>query len=321
MVAVLVILDGASEPLGSTPTTLERAATPVLDTLASEGTLARVRTVPAGLPPGSETAIPAMLGWAPSGIVDRAVLEAAARDIEIGERIQAWRVDVLDADGKRGSSSSVGCAVSMLRSELPGHRVHEIGGHRILVTGSAPLPDNVRTRFRVWRRGVVPPRILSTRTVVIAARGAACGIARLMGATVVVPDGADGSPGTDLRAKARAARDAIAMGARSVVVHVAAPDEAAHMRDADAKIRAIERIDRELLAELIDATRRTSGRLRVSPDHGCDPRSGQHCADPVPQVTWTAGGRSAHQRGAHARRLTERTVANLPVRPVEWWAS
>ena len=57
-----VILDGASEPLGEEPTSLERARTPVLDGLAAEGSVIRLRTVARGLPAGSESAIPALLG-------------------------------------------------------------------------------------------------------------------------------------------------------------------------------------------------------------------------------------------------------------------
>jgi 2,3-bisphosphoglycerate-independent phosphoglycerate mutase len=76
--------------------------------------------------------------------------------------------------------------------------------------------------------------------------------------------------------------------ARRVVVHVGAPDEAAHARDADAKVAAIERADRELLAPLADAVRAAGGTLRVCPDHGCDPRTGRHDADPVPCLTWPA---------------------------------
>lgn len=71
MVAVLVILDGASEPWRGAPTSLERARTPVLDRLAREGELTRLRTIAAGLAAGSEAAIPALLvpcvAWSPSG--------------------------------------------------------------------------------------------------------------------------------------------------------------------------------------------------------------------------------------------------------------
>lgn len=66
MVAVLVILDGAGEPWRGAPTRLERARTPVLDRLAREGELTRLRTIAAGLATGFETAIPALLGWTPT---------------------------------------------------------------------------------------------------------------------------------------------------------------------------------------------------------------------------------------------------------------
>ncbi len=96
MVDVLLILDGASEPLGAgAPTSLERARTPALDALAREGELSRLRTIAPGLPAGSEAAIPALLGWMPPAPVDRGALEAAARGIALGPGERAWRVDVL----------------------------------------------------------------------------------------------------------------------------------------------------------------------------------------------------------------------------------
>ena len=85
--------------------------------------------------------------------------------------------------------------------------------------------------MRVWPDGACLPRALDDTTVVVAARGAAAGCARLLGAALVVPPGATGDVDSDLHAKARAAVDAIERGARRVVVHVGAPDEAAHRRD------------------------------------------------------------------------------------------
>jgi 2,3-bisphosphoglycerate-independent phosphoglycerate mutase len=161
--------------------------------------------------------------------------------------------------------------------------------------------------LRWWAEGVVPPRVLDSSTTVVAARGAAAGVGRLMGASVVVPVGATGRPDTDLHAKAAAAVEAIERGAARVVVHVGAPDEAAHERDPAAKVAAIERIDQELLSPLVAATRRAKGTLRVMPDHGCDPRTGDHDADPVPCLDWPA---AAASRGG---RLTERAVAHLPL--------
>jgi 2,3-bisphosphoglycerate-independent phosphoglycerate mutase len=302
VVAVLLILDGASEPLaGGEPTSLERAATPMLDGLAAAGRVTPLDTVPAGLPAGSETAIPGLLGWTPDAPVDRGAVEAAAHDVALSAGEHAWRVDVPRA-------SDATRAAAELQPRLPHHRVRHLDGHRLLVTGPPPLPAAASTPgLRVWARGVVPPRVLDESTTVVAARGAAAGVARLMGARVVVPGGATGRPVTDLRAKARAAVAAVESGAARVVVHVAGPDEAAHERDADGKVAAIERVDAGLVPALVRAVERAGGTLRVCPDHGCDPRTGEHDATPVPCLDWRPGSvRRDHHSGT---RLTERAVA------------
>lgn len=306
MVDVLVILDGASEPLGPAPTSLERARTPVLDRLASEGTLTRRRTVAPGLPPGSESAIPALLGWIPPAPVDRASLEAAARGIAIPSGQRAWRVDVLEA-GRRAGAEATHAAAAALAAATPVHSIHALAGHRLLLVGPLPLPVAARSPgLLVWPEGVVPPRILGPETVVVAAPGAAAGAARLLGADAVVPAGATGGTDTDIGAKAGAALAAIDRGAARVIVHVGAPDEAGHERDGAAKVAAIERVDRELLAPLLEAVRLAGGMLTVCPDHGCDPTTGEHDADPVPCATWPGAD-------ASPRRLTEREAASLPV--------
>jgi 2,3-bisphosphoglycerate-independent phosphoglycerate mutase len=312
VVAVLVILDGASEPLRGrgAPTSLERARTPALDALAASGTVAPLATVPAGLPAGSESAIPALLGWTPPAPVDRAAIEAAAHGIALAPGERARRVDVLDGAGARADAAATVRAAAELRASAPADRVHRLAGHRLLVTGAAPL-QAATGRLRMWPEGILPPRALDARTVVIGARGSAVGIARLMGAATVVPAGATGDVDTDLVAKARAALDAVAAGATRVVVHVGGPDEAAHRRDRAAKVAALERADRELIAPLADAVLHAGGTLRVCPDHGCDPRTGEHDATPVPCLDWPSAG--AARRPA-APRLTERAVAGLPVR-------
>jgi 2,3-bisphosphoglycerate-independent phosphoglycerate mutase len=306
VVAVLVILDGASEPLGPESTSLERARTPVLDDLASRGTLRRLRTIPSGLPAGSETAIPALLGWIPDAPADRASLEAAARGIVPGAGERAWRVDVA---GARADESLARRAADELRARAPRHQVRHLRGHRLLVWGRPPLPAAARRAgLRAWPSGTVPPRVLDGSTTMVAAPGAASGTARLMGARVVAPRGATGGPDTDLGAKASAALAALAAGARWVVVHVGAPDEAAHRCDAAAKVEVLERIDAELIAPLVGAVEESAGTLRVCPDHGCDPRSGEHDASPVPCLDWTHVDASE----AAGARLTERAVSVLP---------
>lgn len=309
MVAVLLILDGASEPLDGHPTSLELARTPELDRLAAHGTLARVRTIPDGLPAGSDTAIPGLLGWIPPCNVDRGVLEAAAHEIQVARRDHAWRIDVVDAAGGRADEQTVDAEEAELRDTLDHHTVWRIGGHRLLLTGPPPLPLAPRAGLRLWPRGVVPPHVLDKETIVVCARGVTAGAGRLMGATVVIPSGATGWIDTDLEAKGAAASEAITTGARQVVVHVAAPDEAAHRFDSFAKIQVLERIDRTLVPPLREAVEYAGGTLTVCADHGCDPRTGLHCGDPVPQLTWHP---RREPRGVR-RRFSERAVAGLPI--------
>ncbi len=343
-VDVLVILDGASEPLGGArATSLERASTPALDALAREGTLSRLRMVPAGLAPGSEVAIPTLLGWIPDGTVDRGAIEAAARGIAVAPGERAWRVDAVTPDGDRAGDAATRRAARALQADACAHAVHRLAGHRLLLVGPPPLPAATRAvGLRVWPEGVVISPTLERSTVMVAAIGAAAGIGRLMGARVLTPAGATGGPASDLAAKAACAVQAITGGATRVIVHVGGPDEAAHLLDFEAKVAVIERADRDLIAPLAAAIRRASGTLRVCPDHGCDPATGQHDAHPVPCVRWP--GRDLGARGAHgddpavtgmrpaadpagdtqgngdaagaapvSRRLTERAVADLAV--------
>ena len=283
MVEVLLILDGASEPSGDAPTTLAEASMPHLAVLSRSGEVTRLATVPPGLAPGSESAIPVLLGYTPRAPVDRAAIEAAAHDIAIPAGARAWRVDVRDGDGGRADAAATARAAAELRAA--GHVVHHLRGHRLLVVGAAPPPSNERRE--VWPRGATLPRVLDARTLVIGARGAAVGVAALLGADVAIPDEATGDVDTDLRAKLVAAHQAIAEQRHRVVVHVGGADEAAHRRDRAAKVAFLERVDGELIGPLAAVVADAHGTLRICPDHGCDPATGRHDADPVLHVSWT----------------------------------
>ncbi|MHB1571783.1 MAG: 2,3-bisphosphoglycerate-independent phosphoglycerate mutase, partial [Solirubrobacteraceae bacterium] len=87
----MVILDGATDPA---PSTLEEARTPGLDRLAAEGETTWLDLLDPGVPVGSETAIASLLGWRPEGPVDRALVEAAARGLELAPGERVWRVDL-----------------------------------------------------------------------------------------------------------------------------------------------------------------------------------------------------------------------------------
>jgi 2,3-bisphosphoglycerate-independent phosphoglycerate mutase len=280
VVDALVIPDGATEQA------LRAARMPVLGALAREGSVLRVATTPAGCPAGSETGIPALLGAPPAGRVSRGLVDAAAHGIEVPPGVTAWRADLLYANGRRASVRQARDVCAHLRP-----RAHAIGGHRLLLF-SATRPEDRRLlglRLRVWPDGEQLRGPLPAETTLVCARGAAAGCGRLLGARVVIPDGATGDVDTDLCAKAHAAIAAIAGGATRVVVHVGGPDEAAHRRDLAAVVCALERMDAELLAPLRSVVGVHGGRLAVCPDHGTDPATGAHDATPVPAVVWGEG--------------------------------
>ncbi len=311
MVDVLVIPDGAAQPLAAgAQTALETAWTPVLDELAAEGTVVRVATTPPGLPAGSETGIPSLLGVIQGRAVGRGWIDAAAYGVDVRAGLTPWRADVMYRDGRRASRHQT---LNVAKHLGPG--AHAVAGHRLLLLANSRPKDQTLhgLEVRVWADGPAPEGQVPVATTVICARGAAAGCATLLGAQVVHPPGATGDVDTNLRAKATAAIRAMRTGAPRVVVHVGGPDEAAHRRDADAVAELLERLDEELLSPLRDAVEELGGRLAVCPDHGTDPASGHHDGAPVPAVIWGAGVR---RQGP--RRLTERAAADAPViDPVE----
>lgn len=287
---VLVILDGAAEDPGRGPTSLELARTPVLDALAAEGEVRRVRTIPEGLPAGSEVGIPVLLGVRPAVAPGRGLLEAAALGIEPPEGSWAWRVDV-----PRGF---------VPREVPPGLR--HLRGHRYLWVGEAP--PRLGPPWRIWPRGGELPGRLGPSTVIVAAPGVAAGCGRLLGARVVIPPGATGDVDTDHAAKVRAAVGALA-DARQVVVHLGAPDEASHRLDRAGKVAAFEAIDALVLGPLREEVGARGGVLEVACDHGTDPATGEHLADPVPSLRWGAGVEPAGPSRFVERALAEEVGA------------
>lgn len=70
-----------------------------------------------------------------------------------------------------------------------------------------------------------------------------------------------------------------------VIVHVEAPDEAGHAACADDKIEAIERIDRDMVAPLMDMLAKDT-RVMVLPDHPTPVAMQTHSPEPVPFLLW-----------------------------------
>jgi 2,3-bisphosphoglycerate-independent phosphoglycerate mutase len=81
-----------------------------------------------------------------------------------------------------------------------------------------------------------------------------------------------------------------------VCVHVEAPDEASHEGRADAKVKALEEIDRHIVGPLLEALPgHGDWRVLVSPDHRTPLRTRAHAHGPVPFAMAGTGIASAEQ--------------------------
>lgn len=112
------------------------------------------------------------------------------------------------------------------------------------------------------------------------------GIAVCAGMEVINVHGATGNINTNFEGKAKAAIDAFESGFDFVYLHIEAPDECGHQRDADGKKMSIEYIDKRTLAPVIDWLE-TSGepfRIMILPDHATPVSSGCHTRDAVPYL-------------------------------------
>lgn len=150
------------------------------------------------------------------------------------------------------------------------------------------LGENPANSIWLWGQGG-RPRIKRFSTV-YGVSGAAVGavdifrgLATLMGWRFIPVEGATGYIDTNYAGKGAAAVDALDEF-DFVVVHIEAPDEAGHSGDADAKVRAIEEIDKHVVGPVLDKLRQTGDewRIWVAPDHPTPVATGIHTADPPP---------------------------------------
>lgn len=108
------------------------------------------------------------------------------------------------------------------------------------------------------------------------------GLGRLAGLDVVKVPGATGFLDTDYAAKGRYGLAAL-RDRDFLLVHIEAPDEAAHMGRADFKVEAIERIDELVIGTLLEGLPKLGDyRLLLMPDHATPCKLKTHSNEPVP---------------------------------------
>jgi 2,3-bisphosphoglycerate-independent phosphoglycerate mutase len=108
------------------------------------------------------------------------------------------------------------------------------------------------------------------------------GLAKLIGFDLIDVPGATGFVDTNYQGKGAAAVKAIKKY-DLVFVHIEAPDEAAHSKNAMMKKKAVEQIDKHIVGPVLQALQDyESWRILVAPDHPTPVRTGAHSAEPVP---------------------------------------
>ena len=371
----LIIPDGAADlPLdeleGKTP--LQVAAKPHMDWIASHGKCGAVRTVPKGMPCGSDVAILSVLGYDPREYyTGRAPLEAAAQGLKIGTDEWVFRcnfVTIMDGvmeDYSAGhiSTEEAGQLIDELNRHLGGQNArfyrgvsyrhlltykgacklnttppHDILGQhienflpagegsdyiRMLMARSRDiladneinkvrrdLGENPATCIWLWGQGKTPnlPSFKSRYGIDAAAITAVDlvrGLAKLIGWEVINVPGATGYIDTNFAGKGAAAVEALDR-VDLVCVHVEATDEAGHNADVNAKVHALEQIDRHVVGPVLERLRKEGDdwRVLVMPDHPTPCKIRTHTPEPVPFAI--AGKRI---EGVIAAPFTEETAA------------
>ena len=149
------------------------------------------------------------------------------------------------------------------------------------------LGENTVSSIWLWGQGrkVMLARFhdrFGLRGVAITAVDLVRGLAKLVGFDLIEVEGATGFFETNYAGKAAAALEGLETH-DLVWVHIEAPDEASHQGDAETKLKAIERIDSEVVGPILEGLRkRDKWRIMVLPDHPTLIRTCAHSADPVP---------------------------------------
>jgi 2,3-bisphosphoglycerate-independent phosphoglycerate mutase len=143
------------------------------------------------------------------------------------------------------------------------------------------------TQVWLWGQGRAPTlrpfaEIYNKRGAIISAVDLVRGVGVLAGWERIDVPGATGYLDTDYGAKGRHGVEAL-KSHDLVCVHVEAPDEASHEGRADAKVKALEEIDRHVVGPLLEALPgHGDWRILVEPDHRTTLRTRAHAHGAVP---------------------------------------
>jgi 2,3-bisphosphoglycerate-independent phosphoglycerate mutase len=176
--------------------------------------------------------------------------------------------------------------------------LRDLMGHSETVLRYHPVNEKRRSRGGIpattiwlfWGSGRVPEmppfkEVYGLRAALTSAVDLLKGLARMAGMEVLDIDGVTDGLDNDFAGQAEGALEALEEHDLAVI-HIEAPDEAAHAGSVDDKIEAIHRIDREVVSRLRS---RDDLRLLVMPDHPTPIKTQTHSPEPVPFLLWGEG--------------------------------
>jgi len=357
----VLIIDGAAGwplPERGGKTSLELARIPNLDSMAQEGVVGLVRTVPQGMEPSSACACMSVMGYDPKVYYrGRSGIEAKSMGIPVAVNEVVFRCNLVAIrDGKMWSYSSghidtdeANVLIAALNEKLGSDEIHfypgvryrhicKIKGHEnaLMATCTPPhdIPDKPIAEFLprgpgsdllrdlmekskavlqehpinrerkargdipatmiwlFWGSGEIPEmppfkKVYGLDAAMTSGVDLLRGLAKIAHMEVLDISGVTDGPDNDYVAQATGALKALKKY-DLVVVHIEAPDEAAHGGSIEEKIKALQIIDKEVVSRIRSWS---PGKLRVLvlPDHPTPIKIQTHSEEPVPFVLWGSG--------------------------------
>ncbi len=161
------------ERQGKTPLSLARK--PNIDRLASQGLAGLVKTVPDGMPPGSDTANLSVMGYDPRRYyTGRAPLEAISMGIDLADGDVAFRCNLVTLTGQAPD----GPFAAQVMADYSAGEISSPEAHQLIQAVNDQLADDRRQVYAgksyrhclVWKQGsldmkLVPPHDILTRVI------------------------------------------------------------------------------------------------------------------------------------------------------------
>ena len=144
---LILVPDGAADvSVESEKTPLEEARMPVINGLAERGSVGLVRMIPRGVPPGSDAANLAVLGYNPKkDLTGRSPLEAVSMGIDLGDRDVAFRANLVTLVGKGDYKSLT--IVDHASGDISDEEAHALIEYLDATIGSGDPANEGRVRF------------------------------------------------------------------------------------------------------------------------------------------------------------------------------